>query len=143
MSSRAQIFSLDLILAIVIFISILLSFYSLGDYSFEKIIVDTEDGYVNEVSQHVANLLVGETLVGARNEIDEERLASFLDSDYNQTKKRLGAPDVAIRISLYDYEENLLHEFGEAPGTYTFVHITDRLVVYRGDPVRLRVEVLK
>lgn len=141
---RGQIFTLDMIMAVAVFITILLTFYWLGSYTYEKIIVDTESEYVNEVSQQVANYLVTQRLTNTRNDFNTGKVEAFFNQSYdNQTRREIGAAGVDVRVRLYNNTGGLLYTYGPVPSSYDYLRITERLAIFNEIPARIKVEAWK
>jgi len=138
--ARGQIFTVDAVIAVMLFISILLTFYWLDSYTTEKIALEREDSLVLGISHQVADLLVTERLVSSRSLLDNERVSRFFSQEYNQTLRESGAGGADIRVMIYDNEGLLLYAHGAAPSGHTFLHSAERVAVLDGKPVRVRVE---
>ncbi len=143
---RAQIFSLDLTIAVGLFIFILVT-----SYWFELSILSRIDSSMllqrlTSTAYIVSNALVltsgSSGIVSSPNVVSSDLADSFFSSNYTLAKEDLGINyPLEFHISLLDGRKQPLMELGPLLSNSTNSVVLDRIVVYNDSVSLLRIEV--
>jgi hypothetical protein len=158
-NNKGQFFSPDLIIAILIFLSILFFFFNASDAIFARVSLNEKLLEADEVAHNTMNILVyspgvpinwenkniSQTqifgLASQKNVIDVnkiERLILFLDNYYIETKERMGLGKNEFKIELIDSDGTSLYSSNKTFGNTEFKLNYERIVLFEGRQVTLR-----
>ena len=159
-----QIFSLDLILASMIFLALLLS-YAAFIYNYDaRILREKSQEELSLAAENAANSLVSsgglpESWAGIKFEdvnsiglassfgvISQKKISKLSDLNsayYSEAKDLMGLSKYGAYISLSDFNSGVLYEFGNRPVPDSMVGVSERIVVFNGDFAVLRLEAYK
>jgi len=166
LNNKAQIFSVDLIVASIVFLFILVLSHTYSTEISNRIyFMEQESQRINSAQDAVNSLLYSSGypanwhnlssplgisslgIVKTRNIIDAEkisRLEDFNSSYYDEVRSLLGVGKYGLRISLIDMDtKNSLAEFGLEPSSTDKVSSVNRIAFYEGSEVLLRVKVFE
>jgi hypothetical protein len=158
MNKKGQ-FSPDLIIATLIFITILFFFFNASDAIFSR--VDLSESLIDadEISHSVMNVLIyspgfpfnWETkdfseikffgLVISKNVIDENKLVKliyFLDNEYFSTKEKMGLGKNDFKLELVNYDGLVLYSSSKVIGVTNYKLNYERIVLFNGQQAILR-----
>lgn len=140
---KAQIFSIDLIIGVSILITILSTILFIDTYTLGKIEATKNSLEMDITASSIANVLArtGGNLTGLTNDenvLEGVRLNNFLASNYTDTKENLGAIDSELHIQFFD-TNGQFSEFGSVPRNKKSSSMVERILLYNGNPVLMRV----
>jgi len=145
-SSRGQVFSLDLIGAVGLFIFILIASYWFEISTISRIDSAVSVQRMTTMAFIASNSLVisggGASLASSPNMLSPGLVDSFFSSNYSLSKESLAIRSpYELKVSLLDSGKRSLKAFGLEPLNATNSFSVDRMVVYNGSLSVLRVEV--
>ncbi len=165
MNSKGQIFSIDMILAGVVFLLILTLIATYSNHTANRVDIIESDNERDETANLVSNSLIysqgnplnweNKTITGIssigiikeRNVIDKQKLQQLVDlntGNYEEVKDLLGASKYGLKIELEALQNGqMIAEFGIDPSTEEKVSSANRFAFYDGEEVLLRVKVFE
>ena len=159
MNKRGQFFSPDLIIAVLIFFTILFFFFNASDAIFSRVDLSENLTAADEVSHNTMNILIyspgvpinWETnnfselnIVGLavqKNIIDENKLVKliyFLDNEYLLTKEKMGLGKNEFKLELVNYDGEVLYSSNHVFGASNYKLSYERIVLFNGQQAILR-----
>ncbi|MFA5763225.1 MAG: hypothetical protein WC915_00245 [archaeon] len=161
MNKKGQFFSPDLIIAVLIFLTILFFFFNASDAIFSRVDLSENLTAADEVSHNTMNILIyspgvpfnWETknfsqislfgLAIQKNVIDEAKLVkliSFLDNDdeYLLIKEKMGLGKNEFKLELVNYDGNVLYSSNHVFGASKYKLSYERIVLFNGQQAILR-----
>ena len=139
--SRAQIFSLDLIIAVTVFIFVLVASYWVEVSTVSGIDAREDVQFFESSARQASNFLVLSYLATKPNILDTGKTEEFFAGNYTEAKEILGIRDpLELRVRLLDRNRKVLKDFGKT-GNATHGTVIDRICSYNGQVALLRVEV--
>jgi len=144
--TRGQIFSIDLIGAVGLFIFILLAAYWFESSTLSRIDSTVSVQRMTTMAFVASNALVlpggGPSLASSPNVLSLARVSSFFSSNYSLAKDSLAIRSpYELKVSLLDPDKRPLSVFGLEPSDAVNSFTIDRIVVYNSSLSVLRVEV--
>ena len=159
MNKRGQFFSPDLIIAVLIFFTILFFFFNASDAIFSRVDLSENLIAADEVSHNTMNILIyspgvpfnwetknfSETriigLAVQKNIIDENKLVKliyFLDNEYLLTKEKMGLGKNEFKLELVNYDGEVLYSSNHVFGASNYKLSYERIVLFNGQQAILR-----
>lgn len=165
-NSKGQLFSVDLLVASVIFLAIITITIFYSSYITERSLLTESETERDLAAINTANNLVYSQgnpanwenltdlnnvysigLSKTRNELDfkkTQRLVDLNQTNYDYIRDLLGVSKFGLNISILKLQDkSILEEFGLEPGVDAKVSSVNRFVIYNGENVILRVRVFK
>lgn len=145
-SSRGQVFSIDLIGAIGLFIFILIASYWFELSTMSRIDSSVSLQRMTTMAFVASNVLVMQGsqsgLASSPNVLSDPLVGSFFSSNYSLSKQRLAIRSpYELKVSLLDSDKRALMVFGLEPVNATNSFSVDRIVIYNNSLSVLRIEV--
>jgi len=165
LNSKGQIFSVELIFAVIVFLLILLLFlnvslsttqkigrrdsfnerYFLADNALQQLLWSSGNpsNWQNLSSLADVNSL---GLAESKNYLSKQKVQRLVDlnsSSYSEVKALLGLNNYGMHFAVYDFDGVLLKEFGLSPSSESESVVIERFAFYDGSIVKVKLEAFK
>ena len=162
--AKAQVFSLDVIIGAGVLLALFtVYFISLSDFSLRATAFESyrsaklaaleaskalaespgESAAWHALAQANASTIHSIGLTGQARLMENEKLARFSATDYNESKELLGLSGFEFRLSLYSPNRTLLYSAGLEPQPEIQTIVVERIVLLNNSPAKLKLEVWK
>ncbi|MFH1390953.1 MAG: hypothetical protein ABIH20_01440 [Candidatus Diapherotrites archaeon] len=165
-STKGQIFSVDMILAAIVFLFIITSTIVFSNEINNNVILAEKDNLRKETAITAASALVYSSgspanwenladlnnvssigIAKTRNFLDSEKVSKLVDlnqTNYSAVKYLLGVSKYGLKISVLNLQDkSVLAEFGLEPESDDSVSAVNRFAYYNGQDVLIRVKVFE
>ena len=152
MNKCGQFFSPDLIVAVLIFLTILFFFFNASDAIFARVELSENLIEADEIAHNTMNVFIywetktfdQATVIGLalkRNVVDENKLIKliyFLDTEYILAKEKLGLGKNEFKLELVNFDGNVLHSSNKTFGATNYKLGYERIVLFNDQQAILR-----